>query len=53
MKMSRFDVLTKYISMIPLDGIGECIVDNENDGTPEYPIQMPFVVYSDMVYSFQ
>lgn len=51
--MSRFDVLKKYISMIQSDSIGEWIVDKENDGTPEHPIQMPFVGYSNMVDSFQ
>jgi len=51
--MSRLDVLTKYISMIQSDSFGEWIVDKENDGTPEHPIQMPFVGYSKMVDSFQ
>ena len=51
--MSKFDVLTKYISMIQSDSIGEWIIDKENDGTQEHPIQMPFVGYSKMVDSFQ
>jgi hypothetical protein len=51
--MSRFDVLTKYISMIQSDSIGKWIVDNENDGTLEHPIQMQFVAYSNLVNSFQ
>lgn len=51
--MNKFDVLTKYISMIKSDSIGEWIVDKQNDGTPEHPIQMPFVGYSRMVDSFQ
>lgn len=51
--MSKFDILTKYISMIQSDSIGEWIIDKENDGTPEHPIQMPFVGYSKMVDSFQ
>ncbi len=50
--MSKFSFLTKYIQMIQSDRIGEWIVDKENDGTPEHPIQMPFVGYSRMVDSF-
>lgn len=50
--MSKFENLTKYIPMIDADDIGEWIVDNENDGTPEHPIQIPFVSYSEMVGSF-
>ena len=50
--MSRFDVLTKYILLIPEDSIGEWVVDNENDGTPEHPIQFPYVDYSEMVHNF-
>ena len=50
--MSKFDILTKYISMIQTDNIGEFVIDKENDGTPEHPIQMPFVGYSEMVHNF-
>ena len=50
--MSKFDILTKYISMIQSDSIGEFVIDKENDGTPEHPIQMPFVDYSEMVHNF-
>ena len=50
--MSRFDVLTKYISMIQSDSIGDWIVDKENDGTLGHPIQMPFVDYSEIVRNF-
>ena len=50
--MSKFDILTKYISMIQTDSIGEFVIDKENDGTPEHPIQMPFVDYSEMVHNF-
>lgn len=50
--MSKFDVLTKYISMIKSDSIGEWIIDRENDGTLERPIQMPFVDYSEIVRNF-
>lgn len=50
--MSKFDILTKYISMIQPDSIGELVIDKENDGTTEHPIQMPFVGYSEMVHNF-
>ena len=50
--MSKFDILTKYISMIQPDSIGEFVIDKENDGTTEHPIQMPFVGYSEIVNNF-
>lgn len=50
--MSKFDILTKYISVIQTDGIGKWIIDLENDGTPEHPIQLPFVDYSETVRNF-
>ena len=50
--MSKFDILTKYISMIQTDNIGEFVIDKENDGMTEHPIQMPFVGYSEMVHNF-
>ena len=50
--MSKFDILTKYIPIIQADSIGEWVIDNENDGTLEHPIQMPFVGYSEMVNNF-
>ncbi len=50
--MNKLDILTKYIPMIQTDSFGEWVIDKENDGTPEHPIQMPFVGYSEMVSSF-
>lgn len=50
--MSKFDILTKYIPMIQTDIIGDWVFDKENDGTPEHPIQMAFVNYSEMVRNF-
>ena len=50
--MNRFGNLTKYIALIETDDIGTWIIDRENDGTPEHPIQMPFVNYSEMVHRF-
>lgn len=50
--MSKFDILTKYMTMIQVDIIGEWVFDKENDGTPERPIQMAFVNYSEMMRNF-
>jgi len=50
--MSKYNNLTKYISMIQSDRFGEWVIDRENDGTPDQPIQMPFVNYSEMVNKF-
>lgn len=37
---------------IQADSIGEWVIDKENDGTPEPPILMPFVGYSEMLHNF-
>ena len=50
--MSKFAELTKYLPLLKNDNIGSWIIDHENDGTPEHPIQMPFVNYSEMVHRF-
>lgn len=50
--MSKFAILTKYISMIQADSIGEWVIDKENNEMTKHPIQMPFVGYSEMVYNF-
>ena len=50
--MSKFDILTKYINRIQAGSLGKWVIDKENDGTPEHPIQMPFVDYSEMVHNF-
>jgi hypothetical protein len=48
----RFVILTKYISQLEKAEYGNWIIDKENDGTVEKPIQMPFVNYSDIVSAF-
>ena len=49
-----FKVLTKYIGKISVaDSFGEWNVDSVNDGSPEHPIQMPFVGYSYLVRLFE
>ena len=50
--MSKFAELIKYLQMLENDNIGSWITDRKNDGTPEHPIQMPFVNYSEMVHRF-
>ena len=50
--MSKYAELTKYLPLLEDDNIGFWIIDRENDGTPEHPIQMPFVNYSEMVDCF-
>jgi len=50
--MNRFDNLIKYLPLLEDDNFGTWIIDRENDGTPEHPIQMPFVNYSAMVHHF-
>lgn len=48
-----FEELTNILDDIPQDDFGEWIIDRENDGTPEHPIQMPFVAYSKTVREFE
>ena len=50
--MSNFESLTKYLPQLGDDSIGTWFVDRENDGTPEHPKQMPFVMYTRMVDEF-
>ena len=50
--MNKFENLIKYLPLLEDDNIGTWIIDRENDGTPEHPIQMPFVNYSEMVHDF-
>ena len=50
--MSKFDNLTKYLSQLSDDSFGTWIIDRENDGTLEHPIQMPFVNYTELVHNF-
>lgn len=52
-KAGIFESLVCLIDEIRADSFGEWIIDKENDGTPEHPIQMPFVVYSGVVRKFE
>ena len=50
----KFKTLTKYIGKIAsAESYGEWVIDRQNDGSPEHPIQMPFVGYSQLVRSFE
>jgi len=46
------EIITKYIPAVRADSIGYWVIDNENDGTPEHPIQFPFVAYTGIVHRF-
>ena len=50
--MNKFKNLIKYLPLLEDNNFGTWIIDRENDGTPEHPIQMPFVNYSEMVHNF-
>ena len=51
--MNKYDDIIKYLNYLESNNFGEWILDKENKGTLENPIQMPFVEYSDMVYKFE
>ena len=48
-----YEKLTSLLEDIKTDSIGKWIVDKENDGSLEHPIQMPFVHYSECVSKFE
>lgn len=50
--MNKFEKLISYIPLLESDTIGAWVIDRENDGTPEHPMQMPYVNYSAMVHHF-
>ena len=50
--MPDFERLTKYIPLLDQADIGIWVIDKENDGTIEHPIQFPFVAYSKLVSNF-
>ncbi len=52
MRLSQFEILTNYIPLLQGNDIGEWVIDQENDGTAEHPIQMPYVNYSETVRRF-
>lgn len=44
--MKKYSVLTKYSNLLENDNVGEWSCDKENDGSPERPMHLPFVIYS-------
>ena len=48
-----FEILTSFLPKIHDTDYGEWVIDRENDGTPEHPIQMPFVAYTHVVREFE
>ena len=47
-----YESLTKYLDEFTGTEFGKWIIDKKNDGTPEHPIQLPFVNYSRVVDQF-
>lgn len=48
-----FEKMTNFLNKIKDDSIGEWVIDKENDGTLEHPIQIPYVSYSNVVSEFE
>ena len=44
-----YESLTSFLSKLQGDEYGKWIIDRENDGSPEHPIQFPFVAYSHVI----
>lgn len=47
-----YEELTDILKELPQGEYGNWIIDHKNDGSPEHPIQMPFVSYSGLVRKF-
>ena len=49
-----FEELTAFLPALQnADSYGELVIDKINDGTPEHPIQFPWMNYSDTVSDFR
>lgn len=46
------DELTKFIPLLQNDKFGEWVIDKKNDGTPDHPIQWPYVKHTPVVFEF-
>ena len=44
--MKKYSALTKYINLLKNDNAGDRCCEKENDGSPERPMHLPFVIYS-------
>lgn len=47
-----YESLTKYLDEFTGTEFGRWIFDDKNDGTPDHPLQFPFVNYSRVVDRF-
>ena len=47
-----YESLTKYLDEFAGAEFGTWIIDKKNDGTPEHPLEFPFVNYSRVVDQF-
>lgn len=47
-----YEILTKYLDEFKETEFGTWIIDKKNDGTPEHPLEFPFVDYSRVVDQF-
>ena len=45
-----YEALTQYIGQF--EDVGTWIIDRENDGSKEHPIQMPYMSYSKTIMNF-
>lgn len=50
--MNDFELMTKYIEFLKKEEHGEWVINQTNDGSPEHPLHLPFVRYSQVVHSF-
>ena len=48
-----YEKLTAILTRFEKKCFGEWFVDQKNDGSPEHPIQMPFVVYDHAVSALE
>lgn len=51
-KIKMYEELTDILGELLQGEYGHWIMDHKNDGSPEHPIQMPFVSYSGLVRKF-
>ena len=47
-----YEKLTNFLPELEDSEYGRWIIDHENDGSPDHPMQMPFVYYSNIVTGF-
>ena len=48
-----FQELTRFIERLDSEEHGNWVIDKENDGSPEHPIQMPYVNYGREAIAFE